>query len=234
MTQEQHVEHIFPFHRSPSAIRNEIFTHRMRGLDEAEVREYLDLIADQVEAADAELAQARADNERLLRENTRLKADNERLRAEEPEQGVTDINPQAVALFRQAQRAADQLVEEAVQHVKELMTNARAQQREILRQAHETAEALTREARLAEAPGVTGVPDLEYVRSLAAVAQAQLRSVLDVLGEQATRLGEASAAGREPVPPLPAVPPVPASGGSPVRTWQISGATAGRWGSLAE
>ena len=113
-----------------------MFNHRMRGLDEDEVRDYLELLADQVQAADTERA-------RLHSEVERLRADNHRLR-EATEQSQTDISPQAVTLFSQAQQVADQLVEEAVVHARDLMMSARSQQRDILQRAHRAAEEAVR------------------------------------------------------------------------------------------
>lgn len=192
MTQEQ--ERVFPYHRTPSDIRGEVFSHRMRGLDEEEVREYLDLLADQVQAADLE-------RQEMLVDNQRLRSEVERLRGAQPAEG--EISPQAVMLFSQAQEIADQLVEEAVVHARDLMTSARNQQREILEEAHRAAEAAARQ--VAEANGQevvsaaagsaamdysTPVPEIEYVRTFARVAQVQLRSVLDALTEQVEKLGE--------------------------------------------
>ena len=123
-------------HESPASIRSEVFAHRMRGLDEAEVREYLDILADQVEEADAVRASQRSEIEQLRTENRRLR--------EEMEQSSTEISPQAVALFSQAQQVADQLVEEAVTHARDLMMSARHQQRDIIQRAHDSAEQVAR------------------------------------------------------------------------------------------
>ena len=41
--------------QSPASIRSEVFGHRLRGLDEEEVRDYLDLLAEQVERSNAEI-----------------------------------------------------------------------------------------------------------------------------------------------------------------------------------
>jgi cell division initiation protein len=191
VTQQQ--DQTFPYYRSPDAIRTEAFSHRVRGLDEAEVREYLDLLADQVHSADLERAEYRA-------ENQRLRAEVESLRTRQ-EPTPDDINPQAVILFSQAQQVADQLVEEAVIHARDLMTSARNQQREILEQAHKAAEEAARRAATATGQGMVTsvtaapssydhpVPEIEYVRTFARVAQVQLRSVLDALTEQVDRLG---------------------------------------------
>lgn len=181
MTQDQK---IFPY-RSPESIRDQQFTHRMRGLDEAEVYEYLDLLADQVRASERERSELRAEIQR---------------REETP-----DINPQAVILFSQAQQVADQLVEEAVRHARDLMISARNQQREILQRAHEAAESAVRESAATRADGtVTGyttpVPEIEYVRTFTRVAQIQLRSVLDALSEQVDKLEDMPKLAAAPAP----------------------------------
>lgn len=176
-------EPAFLYYRSPSAIRGTTFGHRLRGLDEGDVREFLDLLADQVEAADTERSALRADNDRMRAE----------LSDRDPDEG--EINPQAVALFSQAQQVADRLVEEAVQHARDVMVSARSQQREILQRAHEAAESAVRASAASHADGAVGgythpVPEVEYVRTFAQVAQVQLRSVLDALAEQVDKLGE--------------------------------------------
>jgi cell division initiation protein len=190
----------FPYYRSPSTIRDEVFSHRMRGLDEHEVREYLDLLADQVAATELE-------REQLQTENRRLREEAERLRASSGSSSGSgassdDISPQAVILFSQAQQVADQLVEEAVLHARDLMSSARHQQREILEQAHKAAEAAARQAAAASGREMVSsatsaaadysapVPEIEYVRTFAQVAQVQLRSVLEALSEQVDRLDE--------------------------------------------
>lgn len=171
-------------YQSPASIRSEVFSHRMRGLDEDEIREYLGELADQVEAMDAEIKDLRNQNRDLR---------------DEMERASTEISPQAVALFSQAQEVADQLVEEAVVHARDLMTSARHQQRDILERAHRAAEEAARNtggaaaeaaARMPSGGYTTPIPELEYVRTFARVAQVQLRSVLDALTEQVERLGD--------------------------------------------
>ena len=68
--------------QSPASIRSEVFGHRMRGLDEEEVRDFLDLVADQVQVTDAELARQRTEIEGLRAENHALRAENEALHKE--------------------------------------------------------------------------------------------------------------------------------------------------------
>jgi DivIVA domain-containing protein len=176
VTQES--EPAFLYYRSPASIRETTFPHRLRGLDEEDVYAFLDLLADQVEAAEAERAALRADNERLRAQQSQ----------DSPQE--KDIDPRTEALFSEAQQVADRLVEEAVQHARDLMITARAQQREILQKAHEAAEASRRESAAGRAGGYGKPgPEVEYVRAFARVAQ-QLRSVLDALNDEVERLGE--------------------------------------------
>ena len=58
-------ERVSLYYRSPQDIHGESFTHRMRGLDENEVREYLDLLADQIEAVEWERTEMVHELERL-------------------------------------------------------------------------------------------------------------------------------------------------------------------------
>jgi cell division initiation protein len=181
-------EHDFPYFRSAEDIRRQEFSHRMRGLDEYEVREFLDLLADQVTATERERADYRADNERL-------RAELEELRAKGSQTDPDDINPQAVILFSQAQQVADQLVEEAVRHARDLMSSARNQEREILERAHEAADNAVRMSGALRPSGdvegyTTPVPEVEYARTFARIAHIQLRSVVDALAEAVDKLGE--------------------------------------------
>jgi cell division initiation protein len=193
-------EHAFPYYRTPDEIREQEFAHRMRGLDEFEVREFLDLLADQVRASESEGAEYRAEIERL-------RGEVKRLQDQGPQRDSDEINPQAVMLFSQAQQVADQLVEEAVRHARDMMTSARNQQREILQRAHEAAEEAVRGTEAVPAQRAAersdqgrgqvptegyGYPvkEIEYVRTFAQVAQVQLRSVLEALTEQVDKLGD--------------------------------------------
>ncbi len=197
-------EQVFPYYRSPSAIRDQEFTHRMRGLDEAEVYEYLDLLADQVQSTEIEQAELRADQQRLRTENERLRAENERLRAAPRELAPVERTPETVALFSQAQQVADQVVEEAVRHARDLIASARSEQREILQRARE--EAAAQPPAVWSDGAVTPSPELDYVRTFARVAQVQLRSVVQALAEQVERLGEFSGSTSGPTSGPPATP----------------------------
>lgn len=143
-------EYAFPHHRSPSEIRNVEFSHRIRGVDEFEVSEYLDLLADQVQAMTREMTRLRAECQRLESENASLRSDNERLVAPV---SAHDVTPHAASLILHAQQMADALVEEAVRRSREMLAVARAEKRAMLRNAEEAAAALMREAR--DAPNVT-------------------------------------------------------------------------------
>jgi DivIVA domain-containing protein len=202
-------QHDFPYYRSPAAIRGEGFSHRMRGLDEDEVREYLHLLADQVEASEQERSTLHAEVERLRGEAESLRREVQDLRTSRPEAGPDEISPQAVILFSQAQQVADQLVEEAVLHARDLMSSARHQQREIMEQAHRAAETAARDAAQADGRSIvsavtaattdyaTPVPEIEYVRTFARVAQAQLRSVVEALSDEVEKLSEVPRLDRE-------------------------------------
>ena len=211
MTQKH--DHAFPYYRSPADIRGQEFSHRMRGLDEYEVNEFLDLLADQVQATEHERAEHRAEIERL-------RAEVERLRNQRPDTPSGEISPQAVALFSQAQQVADQLVEEAVRHARDLMTSARNQQREILQRAHEAADNAVRVSSAVLPDGAVGgyntpVQEIEYVRTFARVAQVQLRSVLDALTEQVEKLGEVPKLGPSPAPDDDRLPVAAGTGAGP-------------------
>lgn len=191
------------------------FSRRVRGVDETEVREFLSSLADEIEAADAERAALRAELDRLRAEQS-------------SEPSRPEINAHAVALFSEAQQVADRLVAEAVQHARELMMTAREQQREILRKAQEEAERAAAKAaaqdpqvvfadetargpdeRPGTEPGVAYVrpiPEIEYVRTFARVAQIQLRSVLDALTEQVEQLGRLPRLPDSPELPMPEQP----------------------------
>ena len=183
-------EHPIDARRSPHSIRRVSFSRERKGWSTGEVREYLRSLADQIEAADAERTRLRAELDRQRHEMHRLRnrgPQDQREPSNEPD-------AQAVALFSQAQQVADRLIEEAVQQARDLMSTARKQQRDILQQAHSSAEAAVHSAQQRADPLAGGsyeppVPEVEYVRTFAKVAQVQLRSVLEALTEQVDRLG---------------------------------------------
>jgi DivIVA domain-containing protein len=148
-------DHDFPYYRSPAAIRDETFSRRMRGLDDDEVDEYLNLLADQVQAMELERQELREQNERLEAENHRLRTDDARLRSEvqrmrdslaEHEQAGGRVNEQVVELFSQAQLVAEEMVEDARQDTRQRLGQARIQERQILEEAMQSAERTLRDA----------------------------------------------------------------------------------------
>ena len=88
-------------------IRDKTFRQRLRGFDVDEVDSFLNRIADHVVALEQMV-------EELTRENAELRAHSD----------------QAVVLFSQAQQVADTLIEEAVKRAREMLSEARARQRE--------------------------------------------------------------------------------------------------------
>lgn len=138
-------EHPFHYYRSPGEIREIQFSHRVRGLDEYEVSEFLDLLADQVHATDLELARLRAERDRLRQEVDHLRAEGRQV--QQPVDSTRAATPQAASLLMNAQRVADDLVEEAVRRTRDMLTVARAEKNAILRNAQETAAKILSEAR---------------------------------------------------------------------------------------
>ncbi|MFD1827009.1 MULTISPECIES: DivIVA domain-containing protein [Mumia] len=165
-----------------SEIRRATFTVRRRGFDEDEVVDYLSQLATTVQ--------------RLEAENSRLRADLSTERRAREDKGNEPISAQAVLMFAEAQKVADSLIDEAVTHARDLMMSARSQQRDIVRDAHSAAtEAVHKSEAVAmqhaDSAGYDHpIPEIEYVRTFAKVAQIQLRSVLDALTEQVDALGE--------------------------------------------
>jgi cell division initiation protein len=133
---------------------------------------YLSDLAEQIEYADADRAELRAELERF-----RNSTPDEDQRAH--------ITAHAVGLLSQAQQIADNLVAEAEQYAKDLVESARHQQRDVLQQAHDSVETAVKRLPVSDAQAA----ELEYVRTFTQVAHVQLRSVLDALAEQVERLG---------------------------------------------
>lgn len=159
ITVTQH-DHPFHYYRSPAEIREVQFSHRVRGLDEYEVSEFLDLLADQVQATDLEIGRLRQERERLRQEVDRLRTEREHPSAPPAQhvpQPTLQSTPQAATLLMNAQRVADDLVEEAVRRTRDMLTVARAEKNAILRNARETAAAMLAEAR-DTSPGIQVPP----------------------------------------------------------------------------
>ena len=208
-------------YKSPASIRNEDFPRRMRGLDADKVYEYLDLLADQIQAGDEERRAMRADNERLQGELQRVRSELADL------EGAGDrVNGQVVELLSQAQLVAEEMVEDVSRDARDRLGQARAQERKILEEAMATAEQTRRDAEALirwTAPGVMGggsgegsrvnesgrhsAPDvaaataeLEQVRSFARAAQAQMQSIIESFSTEVGRLGSAPAVSQSGMP----------------------------------
>ena len=126
-------EHVSLYYRSPRDIRSESFPHRIRGLDEDEVREYLDLLADQMEAFE--------------RERREMAAEVERLRALEhspttpgavPVSAPAGVAAESAAVLSRSQEVADQLLDDASRRAQEIIAAAQRQGHEVGRQARIT------------------------------------------------------------------------------------------------
>jgi DivIVA domain-containing protein len=151
-------EHPFHYYRSPEEIREVQFSHRVRGLDEYEVAEYLDLLADQVHATNLELRRLRDERDRLRMENEHLRAEGPRTPIHASVPSSPEAMPQAASLLLNAQKVADDLVEEAVRRARDMLTVARAEKNAILRNAKEEAAALLVEAREATSSSLSTSP----------------------------------------------------------------------------
>ena len=174
---------------SAHAIRTAVFARSRHGLDEREVRAYLDRLALDVEAAQSERTGLRTEVAELREEVARLRTERE----PDDAQIRQEISVRAVELLSRAQQAADDAVAEAEQYARDLVMTAREQYRDVLHRAQEAAAEAAREVPApdgAAAGYVRPVPEVEYVRTYARVAQVQLRSVLDALTAEVDKLGE--------------------------------------------
>lgn len=114
----------------------------------------------------------------LLQRLDELERENERLR-KESEKDLMGISSRAVNLLSQAQRTADRTIADADTYARDLVMNARSQFQEILQRA----QALSKISGNGLASGASGptTTELEYVRSCAQLAQAQLHALLATL-----------------------------------------------------
>jgi DivIVA domain-containing protein len=174
--------------RLPDA-RSVEFTMKVRGgaYDRLEVDTFMAQLAQAV-------AEVRAAATAAGQEIAGLRAQNAKLGSPGPG-SEEEITAGAVGLLTQAQLIADKAIADAEQYARDLVLTARNQYREILERAESTAGQAT--ATLSVHPG-PAVPEIEYVRTYAQVAQIQLRSVLDALTEQVDRLGSLPQPSSEP------------------------------------
>jgi|GEM_PF-3532720 len=159
------------------------FTMKIRGgaYDRLEVDNFMRDLAQAI--ADVRSAASAAGQEL-----SSLRAANARLRGGSAAESEDEITSGAVGLLTQAQLIADKAIADAEQYARDLVLTARNQYREILERAESTASQAS--ATLPSPQnGAPAVPEIEYVRTYAQVAQIQLRSVLDALTEQVDRLG---------------------------------------------
>ena len=164
-------------YKTSAAIRDETFQRRMRGLDADAVYQYLDVLADHVQATDRQLSVAQAENERLQEEVRRMQAE-----LDEHEQASDRVNDQIVQMFSQAQLVAEEMVEDVSRDARERIGQARAHERKIVEQAMDSAG--------------------QQVRSYARTAQAQMQSIMESFATEVDRLGSAHLSG-EPASATP-------------------------------
>ena len=153
-----------PRYQTPESIRDETFQRRMMGLDAEKVYEYLDLLANQVQATERELSESRAENERLRAELRSVQAE-----LDEYEQVGDRVNEQVVQLFSHAQLVAEEIVQDVSRDARERIGQARAHERKIVEEAMDTAG--------------------QQVRSYARTAQTQMQSIMESFATEVDRLG---------------------------------------------
>ena len=158
------------------------------GYDRAEVDAFLHELSESVGAVRAAVDSGREELANLRAENARLSA----AAGADLEQ---EIAAGAVGLLSQAQLIADRAVADAEQYARDLVVAARDEYREVLERAERSAGHVVAGLAMQEGPSL---PEIEYVRTYAKVAQIQLRSVLDALTEQVDRLGTLPQADQEP------------------------------------
>jgi DivIVA domain-containing protein len=126
-----------------------------------------------------------------------LRAENAKLRDGAGSDFEDEITAGAMGMLSQAQLIADKAIADAEQYARDLVLTARNQYREILERAETSASQATATIG-GQQPGPP-IPEIEYVRTYARVAQIQLRSVLESLTEQVDRLGTLPQAPQEHV-----------------------------------
>ena len=173
-----------PHYRTPASIRDETFQRRrMGGLDADRVYAYLDVLADQVQAAEERISRAVEENERLRGELKRVQGE-----LDEYEQVGDRVNDQVVELFSQAQLVAEEMVQDVSRDARERIGHARAHERKIVEEALDAA----------------GQQVTSYARS----TQAQLQSLVNSFASEVDRLGIAPPAGDRGPESEPAWEPV--------------------------
>lgn len=176
---------------TPDAVRNAVFpVARHGGYDAPAVNHFLAAAANQLAAAETEIRTLRAEAQR------------------NQQGGTMDVSAETVNLLSRAQVIADKHVSDAEQYAHDLIDTARKQYTEILQKAEDSVSGPAAAASAGAAEGSrpeysTPVPEIEYVRTYARVAQVQLRAVIDALAEQVDQLGQLPRFGAMP----PGAPP---------------------------
>lgn len=152
------------------------------GYDRVEVDAFLEQLA-------ATVSEVRAALDSSRQELASLRAENAKLSAATGADLEQEIAAGAVGLLSQAQLIADRAVADAEQYARDMVLAARDQYREVLERAERSAGHVATALATATVTEGPSVPEIEYVRTYAKVAQIQLRSVLDALTEQVDRLG---------------------------------------------
>jgi cell division initiation protein len=170
---------------SADAVRATRFQSRRRGYDPDDVLIFLNQVANDIQAADAERASLRAQLHSARAELEKARQGS----ASDNDQEPMEISVHAVDLLSQAQQIADSCVADAEQYARDLIEAARSQYREILQRAQQAASESVRDLPEVRVGAGASVPEIEYVRTYARVAQVQLRSVLDALTHEVDKLG---------------------------------------------
>jgi len=179
-----------PERLTPDIVRSASFAQARlgrRGLDEGNVHEFCDWVADQVV--------------RMMNERTELEAEVLRLRNRVLGGGTRSEDGQARAVYilAKAQQTADQYVATAQEYGKELAEDARRYGEEILSQARSQASMILEDAHVRAARAADMVPvspsstpisaserreleaELAYLRTFSQVCRTHLRAYLDSL-----------------------------------------------------
>lgn len=143
------------------------------------------------------VASVRSATTRTEQELAALRDENAQLRSAPRSDLEEEITAGAMELLTQAQLIADKAIADAEHYARDLVVTARNQYREILERAETSASQVTATVGGQQQPG-PAVPEIEYVRTYARVAQIQLRSVLEALTEQVDRLGTLPRPAEEP------------------------------------
>jgi DivIVA domain-containing protein len=152
------------------------------GYDRSEVDAFVADLAHTIDEVRAALDEDR-------RELAELRAENTKLRSSDSADLEHEVTLGAVGLLSQAQMIADKAVADAEAYARDLVLTARSQYRDAQERTAATAAAAPVEPGTTTASIPLSMPEIEYVRTYAHVAQIQLRSVLDALTEQVDRLG---------------------------------------------